>query len=212
MFYAKIVFFKQPYHTQFSQARCGWLSCLVAIQMHQGPLGMEKHFSWKVFRKLFTMISAINLRMWTCIKGCNIPIHHGDKPIHRKVSECFQQVVIPPQSIQFSLSPCFPWLISACLSDVSSNPELLSHPRFLQDLHETHHQSTSGSYIANNPKKFPFFKRCNLEHWMALHISACPPPSDWSCYCKLQRRVSQNVLAATTFGMHFATSSVHQLR
>jgi len=44
--------------------------------------------------------------------------------------------------------------------------------------------------------------KVNLEHWMALIFPACPPSGPIPL-SQLQRRVSQNVLAATIFNMHF---------
>src|SRR5882724_189523 len=58
------------------------------------------------------------------------------------------------------------------------------------------------SYIADNPKFYPFFKGA-LGALDGTHISACPPASDWACYRNCKDGISQNVLAATTFDMHF---------
>jgi len=86
---------------------------------------------------------------------------------------------------------------------LQSNPECCHIPSFLQDLGELPTQSTPlAPYIANNPKLFPFFKGA-LGALDGTHISACPPSSDQSCYHNHKGGVSQNVLAATTFNMHF---------
>jgi len=57
-------------------------------------------------------------------------------------------------------------------------------------------------YIAENPKFYPFFEGA-LGALDGTHICAWPPVSDRSHYCNHKSGVSQNVLAASTFNMHF---------
>src|SRR5882724_4382323 len=64
------------------------------------------------------------------------------------------------------------------------------------------HSTPLDSYIADNPKFYPFFKGA-LGALDGTHISACPPASDWACYRNRKGGISQNVLAATTFSMQF---------
>src|SRR5882672_4632600 len=79
----------------------------------------------------------------------------------------------------------------------------VTSPAFYKTCMKLPTQSTPlDPYITNNPKLFPFFK-CALSALDATHISACPPSSDQSRYCNHKGGVSQNVLAATTFDMHF---------
>jgi len=58
------------------------------------------------------------------------------------------------------------------------------------------------SYIADNPKFYPFFKGA-LGALDGTHISSRPPSSIRARYRNRKSGVSQNVLAATTFNMHF---------
>jgi len=58
------------------------------------------------------------------------------------------------------------------------------------------------SYIADNPKFYPLFKGA-LGALDGTHISAHPPSSIHARYHNHKSGVSQNVLAATTFNMHF---------
>ena len=58
------------------------------------------------------------------------------------------------------------------------------------------------SYIADNPKFYPFFQGA-LRALDGTHISAHPPASDQAHYRNCKGGVSQNVLAATTFNLHF---------
>src|SRR5882724_7180840 len=69
------------------------------------------------------------------------------------------------------------------------------------------HSTPLESYIADNLKFYSFFKGA-LGALDGTHISAHSPASDQACYCNCKGGISQNVLAATTFDMHFATSSV----
>ena len=57
-------------------------------------------------------------------------------------------------------------------------------------------------YISENPKFYPFFKGA-LGALDGTHICARPPVSARSCYRNHKSGVSQNVLTATTFNMHF---------
>src|SRR5882724_4124734 len=52
------------------------------------------------------------------------------------------------------------------------------------------------------PKFYPFFKGA-LGALDGTHISAHPLASDWACHHNHKGGISQNVLAATTFNMHF---------
>src|SRR5882672_12615044 len=58
------------------------------------------------------------------------------------------------------------------------------------------------SYISDNSKFYPFFKGA-LGALDGTHISARPPASDQARYRNHKGGVSQNVLAVTTFDMHF---------
>src|SRR5882724_4680166 len=64
------------------------------------------------------------------------------------------------------------------------------------------HSTPLESYIADNPKFYPFFKGA-LGALDGTHISARPPSSIRACYHNCKSGVSQNILAATTFNMHF---------
>src|SRR5882724_5597370 len=81
--------------------------------------------------------------------------------------------------------------------------DAVTSPAFYKTYVKLPTQSTPlAPYIVNNPKLFPFFKGA-LGALDGTHISACPPSSDRSCYHNHKGGVSQNVLAATTFDMHF---------
>src|SRR5882724_2252254 len=81
--------------------------------------------------------------------------------------------------------------------------DAVTSPAFYKTYVKLPTQSTPlAPYIANNPKLLPFFKGA-LGALDGTHISAHPPSSDQSCYHNRKGGVSQNVLAATTFDMHF---------
>src|SRR5882724_8206331 len=65
------------------------------------------------------------------------------------------------------------------------------------------HSTPLESYIADNPKLYPFFKGA-LGARDGIHISASPPASYQAHYPNGKGGVSQNVLTVTTFDMHFA--------
>jgi len=59
MFYAHMVFFKQPYHTSALTGQMWITELLGGNPRHiKDQLGMEKHVFLKFVRKLFTMTSA----------------------------------------------------------------------------------------------------------------------------------------------------------
>src|SRR5882724_4183823 len=64
------------------------------------------------------------------------------------------------------------------------------------------HSTPLESYIADNPKFYPFFKGA-LGALDGTHISARPPASDRARYHNHKGGISQNGLAATTFDMQF---------
>src|SRR5882724_9586980 len=85
---------------------------------------------------------------------------------------------------------------------LQTHPECSHIPCFLQFLCQSPtHLKHLESYIADNPKFYPFFKGA-LGAVDGTHISACPPASDRACYRNCKGGISQNVLAATTFDMH----------
>src|SRR5882724_352097 len=81
--------------------------------------------------------------------------------------------------------------------------EAVTSPAFYNSYVTIPTQSTPlESYIADNPKFYPFFKGA-LGAQDGTHISARPPASDQACYRNPKGGISQNVLAATTSDMHF---------
>jgi len=63
-------------------------------------------------------------------------------------------------------------------------------------------ESQLDSYISDNPKFFPYFEGA-LGALDGTHINAQPSAQDCPCYCNCKGLLTQNVLAATTFDMHF---------
>jgi len=57
-------------------------------------------------------------------------------------------------------------------------------------------------HIKNNPKFFPFFKDA-LGAIDGTHIACFPPAAERTCYQDKDGNITQNVLAACTFEMHF---------
>jgi len=81
---------------------------------------MEKHVFLKFVRKLFTMTSTNHSQHVDLAEKVAIFLYTMVTNLsNRKFSEHFQQSGDTISKYQFSLSHCFPWLISACLSDAS---------------------------------------------------------------------------------------------
>ena len=63
-------------------------------------------------------------------------------------------------------------------------------------------ESQLDSYISDNPKFFPYFEGA-LGALDGIHINARPSAQDHPHYHNRKGLLTQNVLAATTFDMHF---------
>ena len=135
MYYAQMVFFKQPYHNSVLTGKI-WVTELLGGNPRciKDQLGIEKHVFLKFVRKLFIMTSAnhswhvdlaerVATFLYTMVTNLS----------KRKVGECFQRSGDTISKYEFSLSPSFPWL--HVYQMLQSNPECCHIPSFLQDLH-----------------------------------------------------------------------------
>jgi len=117
MFYAQMVFFKQPYHTSALTGQMWVTELLGGNPMRiKDQLGMDKHVFLKFVRKLFTMTSANHSRHVNLTEKVAIFLYTMVTNLsNRKVSEHFQRSGDTISKYVFPLSSCFPWLISVCL-------------------------------------------------------------------------------------------------
>ena len=121
MFYAQMVFFKQPYHNSVLTGQM-WVTELLGGNPRciKDQLGMEKHVFLKFVRKLFIMTSANHSRHVDLAEQVAMFLYTMVTNLYnRKVGEHFQRSGATTSKYQFSLSPSLPWLMSAFLSDAS---------------------------------------------------------------------------------------------
>jgi len=206
LFYGENMFARQPYHTSFLTGRW-WVHEL----LHGNPrrikdqLGMEKHVFRQLVRKLFTLTNVSNTRHVDLEEQVAIFLYIIVTNLsNRKVAERFQRsgnTISKYHYLSLNLLTatdfylfirCFNLILNSVTSPAFYNI-YIKQPTLTTPL---------DPYIANNPKFYPFFQDA-LGAIDGTHICARPPASARARYRNHKSGLSQNVLAATTFNMHF---------
>src|SRR5882724_8246470 len=136
MFYAQMVFFKQPYHTSALTGQMWVTELLGGNPMHiKHELGMDKHVFLKFVRKLFSMTIAnhswhVNLTEKVAIFLYTMVTNLSN----RKFGEHFQRSGDTISKYEFPLSSYFHGSSLYVYQMLQSNPECCHIPTILQDL------------------------------------------------------------------------------
>ena len=206
LFYAENMLSRQPYHTSALTGHM-WVNEL----LHGNPrrikvqLGMEKHVFRQLVRKLLTLTNASHTRFVDLEEQVAIFLYIIVTNLsNRKVAERFQRsgnTISKYHSLSLNVLTatdfylfirCFNLILNSVTSQAFYNI-YIKQPTLTTPL---------DPYIANNPKFHPFFQDA-LGAIDGTHICAHPPASAQARYRNRKSGLSQNVLAATTFNMHF---------
>ena len=203
-FYKECVLSRQPYHTSILTGRM-WVLELLHGNPHriQEQLGMKKHVFQQLVRRLYLTTSANHTRYVELEEQVAIFLYIMVTNLsNRKVAECFQ--CSGDTISRFYLFIC--WYLAYSHFEYRCFNSILMAVTS-QAFYKTYIQLPNldtplNTYIADNPEFFPFFEGA-LGALDGTHISARPPAQDHVRYRNRKSGVSQNVLAACTFDMHF---------
>src|SRR5882724_5900486 len=85
MFYAQMVFFKQPYHNSVLTGQMWVTELLGGNPRHQRPTRNGEACFLEVCQEALHHDQCQSLLACGLGRtGCNIPVHHGDKPIQQE--------------------------------------------------------------------------------------------------------------------------------